>query len=111
MIIRDGSKNSAEVEDGCLKVCLCDIACDGHISMNYLFYIFGYLNVILLQTSSIANSNFIEGKEKIGISSGASVPRIIVDQLVDRIKNQYPDAVVHKFENPEKNIVFALPKI
>jgi len=53
----------------------------------------------------------IEGKEKIGISSGASVPRIIVDQLVNRIKNKYPDTVVHQFENPEKNIVFALPKI
>ena len=53
----------------------------------------------------------IKGKEKIGISSGASVPRVIVDQLVDRIKKHYPDTVVHQFENPEKNIVFALPEI
>ncbi|MBN1870505.1 MAG: 4-hydroxy-3-methylbut-2-enyl diphosphate reductase [Candidatus Omnitrophica bacterium] len=51
-----------------------------------------------------------KGKNKVGISSGASVPRIIVDQLVDKIKQHFPGTVVHIFENPEKNIVFALPK-
>ncbi|HQP11071.1 MAG TPA: 4-hydroxy-3-methylbut-2-enyl diphosphate reductase [Candidatus Omnitrophota bacterium] len=53
----------------------------------------------------------LKGKSKVGISSGASVPRVIVDALVERIKKEYPEAVVHEFENPEKNIVFALPKI
>ena len=52
-----------------------------------------------------------EGKTKVGISSGASVPRVIVDQLVKRIQDEYPESVVHEFENPEKNIVFALPEI
>ena len=55
--------------------------------------------------------SILEGKEHIGISSGASVPRVIVDELVARIQQKYPDAVVHAFDNPEKNIVFALPKI
>jgi 4-hydroxy-3-methylbut-2-enyl diphosphate reductase len=53
----------------------------------------------------------LEGKEKVGISSGASVPRFMVDRLVKRIQEAYPGTVVHTFENPEKNIVFALPKI
>ena len=53
----------------------------------------------------------LEGKNKVGISSGASVPRVIVDQLVERIQQKYPGTVVHTFENPEKNIVFALPQI
>jgi 4-hydroxy-3-methylbut-2-enyl diphosphate reductase len=53
----------------------------------------------------------LKGKAKIGISSGASVPRVIVDALVARIRSEYPDAVVHEFENPEKDIVFALPPI
>ena len=53
----------------------------------------------------------LEGKEKVGISSGASVPRVIVDALVARIRQKFSGAIVHEFENPEKNIVFALPKI
>jgi len=65
----------------------------------------------IVDTADELDMGVIEGKEKIGISSGASVPRIIVDQLVDRIKNKYPDAVVHEYGNPEKNIVFALPEV
>ena len=53
----------------------------------------------------------LKAKKKIGISSGASVPRIIVDELVEKIKNHFDNVVVHAFDNPEKNIVFALPKI
>jgi len=47
----------------------------------------------------------------VGISSGASVPRTVVDDLVVRIKEHFPDAKVHDFGKPEKNIVFALPEI
>lgn len=53
----------------------------------------------------------LQGKNKVGISSGASVPRIIVDELIEQIQKAYPNSFVHQFENPEKNIVFALPKI
>ena len=55
--------------------------------------------------------NVFKGKKRIGISSGASVPRIIVDDLIARICEHFPEAKVHSFENPEKNIVFALPEI
>lgn len=53
----------------------------------------------------------LDGKHKVGISSGASVPRVIVEELVGRIIGRYPGTQVHEFENPEKNIVFALPKV
>ncbi|MBI5415671.1 MAG: 4-hydroxy-3-methylbut-2-enyl diphosphate reductase [Candidatus Omnitrophica bacterium] len=53
----------------------------------------------------------LKGKKKVGISSGASVPRVIVDELVGRIREEYPDTRVHAFENPEKHIVFALPAV
>ena len=53
----------------------------------------------------------LEGKHRVGVSSGASVPRIIVDRLFGHIKNNFPGSIVHVLENPEKNIVFALPKI
>mgnify|MGYP001559808853 CR=1 FL=1 len=53
----------------------------------------------------------LQGHKKIGISSGASVPRLIVDELIEKIKKRYPDTIVHIFENPEKNIVFKLPDL
>jgi len=51
------------------------------------------------------------GHKKIGISSGASVPRLIVDELINKIKAEYPKTIVHTFDNPEKNIVFKLPNL
>lgn len=55
--------------------------------------------------------NLLQGKKRVGISSGASVPRVIVDELIERIQKEFPQTIVHSFDNPEKNIVFALPQI
>ncbi len=65
----------------------------------------------IVDTAEELDLKLLEGKEKVGVSSGASVPRVIVDQLVDRIAARFENATVHKFDNPEKNIVFALPDI
>jgi len=65
----------------------------------------------IIDNANELDLNILSGQRKIGISSGASVPRLIVDELISRIKNKYPKTVVHEFENPEKNIAFALPKI
>ncbi len=54
---------------------------------------------------------WLEGKSKVGISSGASVPRSIVDRLVALIKQKYPDAPVFEKETIEKGIEFPLPAI
>ncbi len=55
--------------------------------------------------------DILKGKNKIGISSGASVPRVIVDGVIVKIQEKYPEAKVHLYENPEKNIKFVLPEI
>jgi len=65
----------------------------------------------IVDSADDLDMNVLKGKNKIGISSGASVPRAIVEDLVKRIEGCYPETVVHKFENPEKNIVFALPEV
>ena len=65
----------------------------------------------IIDSADELDIRLLEGKSKVGISSGASVPRVIVDQLVERIRQKYPGTAVHTFENPEKNIVFALPQI
>ena len=64
----------------------------------------------IIDTADELDLSVLNGKKKVGISSGASVPRIIVDDLVARIQQRHPDSRVHEFDNPEKNIVFALPK-
>ncbi len=65
----------------------------------------------IIDSADELNLKVLNGKAKIGISSGASVPRVIVDRLVERIQKHFPGTRVHTFENPEKNIVFALPTI
>ncbi len=65
----------------------------------------------IVDTAGEFDVALINGHQRLGISSGASVPRYIVDELVAKIKSQYPDAKVHTFESPEANIVFRLPAI
>ncbi len=65
----------------------------------------------IVDNAAELDMNILKRKEKVGISSGASVPRVIVEQLINRIKQEYPGSIVHSFDNPEKNIVFALPEI
>lgn len=65
----------------------------------------------IIDSADQLDFRILEGRDKIGISSGASVPRVIVDRLVGHIQNNFPGTIVHVLENPEKNIVFALPKI
>jgi len=61
---------------------------------------------IIVDTAQELNCGVLEGKLKIGVSSGASVPRYLVDEIIDKIKAYAPDSIVHEFSNPEKNIVF-----
>jgi 4-hydroxy-3-methylbut-2-enyl diphosphate reductase len=60
----------------------------------------------IVDTAEELDCNVLNGKSKIGLSSGASVPRHLVDEIIAKIRTKYPDAKVHEFANPEKNIVF-----
>jgi 4-hydroxy-3-methylbut-2-enyl diphosphate reductase len=65
----------------------------------------------IIDSAKELDINILKGKNKVGISSGASVPTVIVDELIKRICEHFPQTIVHRFENPEKNIVFALPDV
>jgi len=65
----------------------------------------------IIDAADELDMDILNVKMKVGISSGASVPRVIVDELVAKITQTFPGSKVHEFENPEKNIVFALPRI
>jgi len=60
----------------------------------------------IIDTAEELDCNILKNKSKIGLSSGASVPRYLVDEIIGKIKAHYPGMVVHEFNNPEKNIVF-----
>jgi 4-hydroxy-3-methylbut-2-enyl diphosphate reductase len=62
----------------------------------------------IVDTAEELDLSILNGKKNIGLSSGASVPRYLVDEIIGRIRSQYPDAKVHEFDNPEKNIVFPI---
>jgi 4-hydroxy-3-methylbut-2-en-1-yl diphosphate reductase len=62
----------------------------------------------IVDLASELDLNVLEGKKNIGVSSGASVPRYLVDEIIARIRSKYPTAQVHEFDNPEKNIVFPI---
>lgn len=72
---------------------------------------------ILGKTSYIINSadeldvGLFKENARIGISSGASVPQHIVDNVVKKLIAVFPATVVNTFDNPERNTVFPLPKI
>ncbi|MBF0503796.1 MAG: 4-hydroxy-3-methylbut-2-enyl diphosphate reductase [Candidatus Omnitrophica bacterium] len=60
----------------------------------------------IIDTAAQLDYSMIHNKNKVGLSSGASVPRYLVDEIIDKIKSHDPDSQVHEFNNPEKNIVF-----
>ena len=65
----------------------------------------------IIDSAEELNMELLNGKNKVGISSGASVPRTIVDRLIERIQKYYPETIVNSFPDPEKNIVFPIPAI
>ncbi|MBI3314952.1 MAG: 4-hydroxy-3-methylbut-2-enyl diphosphate reductase [Candidatus Omnitrophica bacterium] len=60
----------------------------------------------IVDTAEELDVRIFKNKHKIGLSSGASVPRYLVDTIIEKIQNAYPETSVQEFANPEKNIVF-----
>jgi 4-hydroxy-3-methylbut-2-enyl diphosphate reductase len=60
----------------------------------------------IVDTAAQLDCAILKGKQRMGLSSGASVPRYLVDEFIKKIKSYSPGTVVHEFSNPEKNIVF-----
>jgi 4-hydroxy-3-methylbut-2-enyl diphosphate reductase len=52
---------------------------------------------------------WLQGKEAVGITAGASAPEVLVEQVVDRIREQ-ADSPVREHPGIAEDIVFSLPK-
>lgn len=66
---------------------------------------------IIVDHAKGLNMTLLNGKKNIGISSGASVPRHLVDGIVEKICAAFPGTDIKTFDNPEENIIFPLPRI
>ena len=66
---------------------------------------------IIVDSAEDLDTSLLNGKEFIGISSGASVPRHLVDAIVQKVCFAFPGTDIKTFENPEENIIFPLPRI
>ena len=56
----------------------------------------------IIDTVSELDEEWLKGRVNCGVTSGASVPQIIVNQLLDKLKEMFPDVVLHESENIEK---------
>lgn len=65
----------------------------------------------IIDTADELDLTWITNAKRVGISSGASVPRFIVDAVVEKILTTSPTAEIHQDESVEKNISFAVPKV
>lgn len=63
----------------------------------------------LIDGAEDIKTEWLVGKEIIGLTAGASAPDILVRQVIDRLKEFGADSVV-ELEGREENIVFEVPK-
>ncbi|NTV29967.1 MAG: 4-hydroxy-3-methylbut-2-enyl diphosphate reductase [Candidatus Omnitrophica bacterium] len=65
----------------------------------------------ILDNADELDLSIISGKQHVGLSSGASVPRHLVDEISLKIKSHFTPVEIITFDNPETNISFPLPEI
>ena len=63
----------------------------------------------LVDNATELDPAWLQGKNRIGISAGASAPEVLVQEVIARIKS-YGASSVHELEGISENVVFALPK-
>ena len=73
--------------------------------------LFRSVKSIIVDSVDDFDVDILENKKCVGITSGASVPRFVVEDIVKRIEETYLDVNIHCYSDPEKNITFKLPEI
>jgi hypothetical protein len=63
----------------------------------------------LVEDADALQRDWFEGLTVVGLTSGASVPEMLVDGVIGRLRSWWPDADVQAFGEPER-VVFNLPR-
>ena len=64
----------------------------------------------LIDNAEEIQQQWLEGKQRVGITAGASAPEVLVAQVVERL-NQWGGRHVAEMSGREENVVFQVPKI
>lgn len=64
----------------------------------------------LVQRATDLDFDWLKGTETVGISAGASAPEILVEEVIDAIKERY-DASVELVITAEEDVIFKVPAI
>ncbi|MBF0618688.1 MAG: 4-hydroxy-3-methylbut-2-enyl diphosphate reductase [Candidatus Omnitrophica bacterium] len=65
----------------------------------------------IVDNASELDLGILNGKTKVGISSGASVPRHLVDAIIAKIQAAFSPVDIITFDDPEQKIIFPNPEI
>jgi 4-hydroxy-3-methylbut-2-enyl diphosphate reductase len=63
----------------------------------------------LIDSADHIQAEWLEGKSCIGVTAGASAPEVLVEEVVDRLKEIAPATAVES-DGQVESIVFSLPK-
>lgn len=63
----------------------------------------------LIESAEDLERTWLEARTRIGVTSGASAPELLIEQLVERIRSWYPGIEVESIGEPER-VVFRLPR-
>jgi 4-hydroxy-3-methylbut-2-enyl diphosphate reductase len=65
----------------------------------------------LVDNAQELKAEWMDGKQRIGITAGASAPEVLVQDVLERIKSIVPGAmVIREIEGAAENVVFPIPK-
>ncbi|MDH5190308.1 MAG: 4-hydroxy-3-methylbut-2-enyl diphosphate reductase [Gammaproteobacteria bacterium] len=64
----------------------------------------------LIDNASYIEKGWLEGCETIGITAGASAPEILVQEVIEKLK-EYGAEITEEDDGQRENVVFTLPKV
>lgn len=65
---------------------------------------------MLIQRASELDFGWLEGVSRLGITAGASAPEILVEELIDALKDRY-DVTIEQAKLMDENVAFSLPRV
>ncbi|RAP32745.1 4-hydroxy-3-methylbut-2-enyl diphosphate reductase [Candidatus Marinamargulisbacteria bacterium SCGC AG-410-N11] len=65
----------------------------------------------IIDTVDELDINWLKDKKSLGITSGASVPKKVVDNLLAKLTSVFPNVQIHYLNNAEHGIKFPIPNI
>ena len=71
---------------------------------------YGCQKAMLVQRAADLDWAWLEGIETLGLSAGASAPEVLVEEVIDAIKERY-NVTVEARSLVEENVVFNIPRV